>query len=76
MSQDLRTQISKAKRIVVKVGSSSLTTAQGGIDTQRVNAIVDTLAKHKNAGHEIVLVSSGAIAAGLSPLGLSSRPKI
>ena len=75
MSQDLRTQISKAKRIVVKVGSSSLTTAQGGIDTQRVNAIVDTLAKHKNAGHEIVLVSSGAIAAGLSPLGLSSRPK-
>ena len=34
MSQDLRTQISKAKRIVVKVGSSSLTTAQGGIDTQ------------------------------------------
>jgi glutamate 5-kinase len=75
MSQDLRTQISKAKRIVVKVGSSSLTTAQGGIDTQRVNAIVDSLAKHKNAGHEIVLVSSGAIAAGLSPLGLTSRPK-
>ena len=34
MSQALRTQISKAKRIVVKVGSSSLTTAEGGIDTQ------------------------------------------
>jgi len=75
MSQALRTQISKAKRIVVKVGSSSLTTAEGGIDTQRVNIIVDALAKHKNAGHEIVLVSSGAIAAGLSPLGLSARPK-
>lgn len=75
MSQALRTQISKAKRIVVKVGSSSLTTAVGGIDTQRVNIIVDALAKHKNAGHEIVLVSSGAIAAGLSPLGLSARPK-
>ena len=75
MSQALRTQISKAKRIVVKVGSSSLTTAEGGIDTQRVNLIVDALAKHKNAGHEIVLVSSGAIAAGLSPLGLSARPK-
>ena len=75
MSQAVRTQISKAKRIVVKVGSSSLTTAEGGIDTQRVNIIVDALAKHKNAGHEIVLVSSGAIAAGLSPLGLSARPK-
>ena len=75
MSQALRTQISKAKRIVVKVGSSSLTTAEGGIDTQRVNIIVEALAKHKNAGHEIVLVSSGAIAAGLSPLGLSARPK-
>ena len=75
MSQALRTQISKAKRIVVKVGSSSLTTAEGGIDTQRVNIIADALAKHKNAGHEIVLVSSGAIAAGLSPLGLSARPK-
>jgi len=75
MSQALRTQISKAKRIVIKVGSSSLTTAEGGIDTQRVNIIVDALAKHKNAGHEIVLVSSGAIAAGLSPLGLSARPK-
>ena len=75
MSQALRTQISKAKRIVVKVGSSSLTTAEGGIDTQRVNIIVDALAKHKNAGHEIVLVSSGAIAAGLSPLGLSARTK-
>ncbi len=61
MSQDLRTQISKAKRIVVKVGSSSLTTAQGGIDTQRVSAIVDSLAKHKNAGHEIVLVSDDVI---------------
>ena len=75
MSQAVRTQISKAKRIVVKVGSSSLTTAEGGIDTQRVNIIADALAKHKNAGHEIVLVSSGAIAAGLSPLGLSARPK-
>ena len=75
MSSQLRTQISKAKRIVVKVGSSSLTTAQGGIDTQRILALVEALAKHKNAGHEIVLVSSGAIAAGLSPLGLTSRPK-
>ena len=75
MSSQLRTQISKAKRIVVKVGSSSLTTAQGGIDVTRLNSLVDALAKHKKKGHEIVLVSSGAIAAGLSPLGLKERPK-
>ena len=75
MSIQLRAQISTAKRIVVKVGSSSLTTAQGGIDTKRLNSLVDALAKHKNNGHEIVLVSSGAIAAGLAPLGLQTRPK-
>ena len=75
MSSQLRAEISTAKRIVVKVGSSSLTTAQGGIDTKRLNLLVDALAKHKNNGHEIVLVSSGAIAAGLAPLGLQTRPK-
>lgn len=75
MSSDIRNKISLAKRIVVKVGSSSLTTAQGGIDTDRVNKIVGALALHKNKGHEIVLVSSGAIAAGLAPLGLTTRPK-
>ncbi|MFE0580853.1 MULTISPECIES: glutamate 5-kinase [unclassified Streptomyces] len=65
-----------ARRIVVKVGSSSLTTAAGGLDADRVDALVDVLAKARSGGEkEIVLVSSGAIAAGLSPLGLRRRPK-
>lgn len=74
----------KARRVVVKVGSSSLSTAAGGLDADRVDALVDVLAKARTGGHtgaggghekEIVLVSSGAIAAGLAPLGLDRRPR-
>jgi glutamate 5-kinase len=68
--------VGEARRIVVKVGSSSLTTASGGLDADRVDALVDVLAKVRSGGErEIVLVSSGAIAAGLAPLGLRRRPK-
>lgn len=63
------------KRIVVKVGSSSLTTAEGGLDPDRVHALVDSIASVRAAGTEVVLVSSGAIAAGLAPLGLVRRPR-
>ncbi|MFI6283138.1 glutamate 5-kinase [Streptomyces sp. NPDC051018] len=71
-----RQQVTQARRIVVKVGSSSLTTASGGLDADRVDALVDVLAKIRSGGEkEIVLVSSGAIAAGLAPLGLARRPK-
>ncbi|KJS53869.1 gamma-glutamyl kinase [Streptomyces rubellomurinus subsp. indigoferus] len=63
--------------MVVKVGSSSLTTAAGGLDADRVDALVDALAKVRARpdAPEVVLVSSGAIAAGLAPLGLDKRPK-
>ncbi len=71
----LRDAVTSAKRVVVKVGSSSLTTTEGGIDPARVSALVDVLAEARGRGTEIVLVSSGAIAAGLSPLGLRRRPK-
>ncbi|MEU3334483.1 glutamate 5-kinase [Streptomyces sp. NPDC002144] len=68
--------MAQARRIVVKVGSSSLTTASGGLDADRVDALVDVLAKSRSGGEkEIVLVSSGAIAAGLAPLGLRRRPR-
>ncbi|MEP9381350.1 glutamate 5-kinase [Nocardioides sp. KR10-350] len=70
-----RSQVSDAKRVVVKVGSSSLTTAAGGIDPDRVSALVDVLAAARSRGVEVVLVSSGAIAAGLAPLGLKRRPR-
>ncbi len=82
----LRDEVAAARRIVVKIGSSSLTTAAGGLDADRVDALVDVVTKvldgggkgsGKNGGNgkEIVLVSSGAIAAGLAPLGLDRRPR-
>src|SRR3954463_16762471 len=70
-----REQVTAARRIVVKVGSSSLTSTEGGIDPQRVRGLVDVLAAARARGTEVVLVSSGAIAAGLAPLGLARRPR-
>ncbi|MGA8258166.1 MAG: glutamate 5-kinase [Nocardioides sp.] len=69
-----RPEVTKARRVVVKVGSSSLTTAAGGIDPSRLSALVDVLAAARARGTEIVLVSSGAIAAGIAPLGMTKRP--
>jgi glutamate 5-kinase len=68
---DLRT----AGRLVVKVGSSSLTTEGGALDLDRLGALVDVIAQRRSQGTQIVLVSSGAIAAGLRPLGLLRRPR-
>ncbi len=70
-----RAQVAAASRVVVKVGSSSLTTAEGGIDPDRLGALVDALAGLRARGAEAVLVSSGAIAAGLAPLDLPRRPR-
>lgn len=70
----MRDEVGAARRIVVKVGSSSLTTAAGGIDPDRLRALVDVLAGARGRGAEVVLVSSGAIAAGLAPLGIARRP--
>ncbi|MEV7662177.1 glutamate 5-kinase [Paenarthrobacter sp. NPDC089316] len=70
-----RQGIAAAKRIVVKVGSSSLTSIKGGISEKSLTQLVNALAAKRNAGTEIILVSSGAIAAGLAPLGLAKRPK-
>jgi glutamate 5-kinase len=70
-----RERVAAARRVVVKVGSSSLTTAEGGIDPDRVRRLVGVLAEARGRGVEVVLVSSGAIAAGLAPLGLKRRPR-
>ncbi len=70
----MRAEVTAARRIVVKVGSSSLTTAAGGIDPTRISQLVGVLAAVRARGAEVVLVSSGAIAAGLAPLGLRKRP--
>ncbi len=71
----LRRTVGEGHRLVVKVGSSSLTTADGGpLDVDALGALVDVLAARRAAGHQVVLVSSGAIAAGIRPLGLARRP--
>jgi glutamate 5-kinase len=70
-----RQVVRDASPLVVKIGSSSLTTMAGGLDPTRLDALVDALAARRRAGHQIVLVSSGAIAAGLAPLGLAHRPR-
>jgi len=70
---DPRAVVAAAQRVVVKVGSSSLTSAAGGLDESRLDALVDALAGC--GAEQVVLVSSGAIAAGLAPLGLSRRPR-
>jgi glutamate 5-kinase len=70
-----RPQIAGARRVVVKVGSSSLTTLPGGLDADRLSALVDVLGSVRASGRDVVLVSSGAIAAGLAPLGLGTRPR-
>jgi len=72
---DGRAGLAGAARVVVKVGSSSLTTRAGGIDVDRLDALVEVLAERRAGGGEVVLVSSGAIAAGLAPLGLPKRPR-
>lgn len=71
----MRTDVATAQRVVVKVGSSSLTTREGGLDEARLAALVQVLAKRRSDGSEVVLVSSGAIAAGLAPLRLRRRPR-
>lgn len=62
------------KRIVVKIGSSSLTNSKGELDEAKFCDHVEAIAKLKEAGHEVLLVSSGAVAAGFRKLGYSSRP--
>ncbi len=75
MTSDVRAEIAGAHRIVVKVGSSSLTRPGGGLDVERIQELVTQIAARRTAGHQVVLVSSGAIAAGFPRLGLKRRPR-
>ena len=75
MSAAIRRSVGEAKRIVVKVGSSSLTDAHGRIDMAQMNALVDAIAAARASDREVVVVSSGAVAAGLDPLGMRARPR-
>ncbi len=62
------------QRIVVKIGSSSLTNSQGGLSKNKIAEHVAALSKLKKEGNEVILISSGAVAAGFSVLGYQTRP--
>ena len=69
-----RETMQAARRVVVKIGSSSLTTPDG-LDVEAIDRLVDVLAAERQKGTQVVLVSSGAVAAGFPHLGLGRRPK-
>ncbi|WP_407269864.1 glutamate 5-kinase [Radiobacillus sp. PE A8.2] len=62
------------KRIVVKIGSSSLTNTKGGLSTRKLTEHVAAIAKLREQGYEVILISSGAVAAGFGYLGYPARP--
>lgn len=63
------------KRIVVKVGTSIISTEKGGLDTAKLKSLVDQVAQLKKQDYQVLLVTSGAIAAGVDGLRLGGRPK-
>jgi len=62
-------------RVVIKIGTSTLTHATGHLNIRRVEELCKVMSDIKNAGHEVILVSSGAIGMGVGKLGLLERPK-
>ena len=64
----------KAKRIVIKVGTSTLTYENGKLNLKRVESLCRVICDLNNSGKEVVLVSSGAIGVGVGKLGMKSRP--
>ena len=70
-----RANLSSAKRIVIKIGSSTLTHKTGKLNFSKIENLARQIADLVNQGKEVILVSSGAIAVGVARLGLSERPK-
>ncbi|SRX94583.1 glutamate 5-kinase [Mycobacterium shimoidei] len=70
-----REAIRAARRVVVKVGTTALTTSTGMFDAGRLAGLAEAIEARMKAGSDVVIVSSGAIAAGLEPLGLTRRPR-
>ncbi len=68
-------RLKNAKRIVIKVGTSSLTYSTGRIHLRQIERLARTLSDLCHEGREIVLVSSGAVGVGMSKIGLAEKPK-
>ena len=71
---DVRTTIRTAKRVVVKIGSSSLTDDTGLVSPERIDVIADALEARMDRDTDVIVVSSGAVACGMGPLGLTQKP--
>ncbi len=71
---DVRESIAAARSIVVKIGSSAITDLDSGLDRDRLDKLTDALEARMRAGSDVIVVSSGAIGAGIAPLGLKKRP--
>lgn len=74
MTSPHREAIRTARSVVVKIGTTALTTPKGMFDASRLASLADAIQARMTAGSDVVIVSSGAIAAGLEPLGLTRRP--
>ncbi|MBP3222885.1 MAG: glutamate 5-kinase [Actinomycetaceae bacterium] len=70
-----RHDIKNAKRLVIKIGSSSLTCPDGSLNLEQIHILVDSIIKARTRGQEVVLVSSGSMAAGMSAIELDGRPR-
>ena len=66
--------VGSPRRVLVKVGSSVLTSRSGGVDRRRIRHLADQVSALLDEGREVIVVSSGAIATGLGELGLDDRP--
>lgn len=73
--ENYREKLNKHKRIVIKVGTTSLTYENGCIDLKKIENLAWVLTDLRNRGKDVILVSSGAIAVGADRLGLSERPR-
>ncbi len=72
----IRKALKETKRVVVKVGTSTLTYENGKLNLRRIEQLVRVLSDLKNRGMEVILVSSGAIGVGVGKLGLKHKPTI
>ncbi|MBB0970133.1 glutamate 5-kinase, partial [Dietzia aerolata] len=71
---ELRRRVGTARRVVVKIGSSAITSFHGGIRRAELDALADVCQSRMAAGSDVFVVSSGAIGAGMAPLGMTARP--
>jgi len=71
----VRDHLKRSRRVVVKIGSRVLVQKTGSPDLQRIRSLVRQIARLQSSGHQVVLVTSGAIAAGVEALRLRRRPK-